>query len=111
MYAGHCLHPCPSLAPTPGPRPTETGHGAANPSGHAPPALTPAFPLLAGTAGVALAACCVVFYVVWVAPCGPDEVEHGGCCRGEAPICRARRLMGWEGGYFLRSEIKKERDA
>ena len=74
-------------------------------------ALTPAFPLLAGTAGVALAACCVVFYVVWVAPCGPDEVEHGGCCRGEAPICRARRLMGWEGGYFLRSEIKKERDA
>ena len=39
-----------------------------------------------------------------------DEEAQGGCGE-QAPIRRARRLMGWEGGYFLRSEIKKERDA
>ena len=56
------------------------------------PALTPAFPLLAGTAGVALAACCVVFYVVWVAPCGSDEVsQQEGPGRGGVAAWRWQR--------------------
>ena len=37
----------------------------------------------------------------------PDEGEQAGYGLRDGPQ-RRRRLMGWEGGYFLRSEIKKE---
>ena len=37
----------------------------------------------------------------------PDEGEQAGCGLRDGPR-RRHRLMGWEGGYFLRSEIKKE---
>ena len=71
-------------------------------------ALTPAVPWLTGTTSAALATCFIVLRATWLR--WRDEEAQGG--GGEqAPIRRARRLMGWEGGYFLRSEIKKERDA
>ena len=68
--------------------------------------LTPAaFPYLAGT-GVALTACFVALRAVSAA-LRPDEGEQPGCGLRDGPR-RRRRLMGWEGGYFLRSEIKTE---
>ena len=72
------------------------------------PHLTPAVPWLTGTTSAALATCFIVLRATWLR--WRDEEAQGGCGE-QAPIRRARRLMGWEGGYFLRSEIKKERDA
>ena len=71
--------------------------------------LTPtAFPYLAGTVGVALTACFVALRAVSAALHRPDEGEgQAGYGLWDGPR-RRRRLMGWEGGYFLRSEIKKE---
>ena len=70
--------------------------------------LTPAaFPYLAGTAGVALTAGFGALRAVSAALRRPDEGEQPGCGLRDGPR-RRRRLMGWEGGYFLRSEIKKE---
>ena len=70
--------------------------------------LTPtAFPYLAGTVGVALPACFVALRAVSAALRRPDEGEQAGYGLRDGPR-RRRRLMGWEGGYFLRSEIKKE---
>ena len=70
--------------------------------------LTPAaFPYLAGTVGVALTACFVALLVTSAALHRPDEGEQAGYGLRDGPR-RRRRLMGWEGGYFLRSEIKKE---
>ena len=63
-------------------------------------ALPPAVPYLAGTVGVAL-------LVILAALRRPDEGEQAGYGLRDGPQ-RRRRLMGWEGGYFLRSEIKKE---
>ena len=71
-------------------------------------ALTPAVPWLTGTTSAALATCFIVLRATWLH--WWHEEAQGGCGE-QAPIRRARRLMGWEGGYFLRSEIKKERDA
>ena len=69
--------------------------------------LTPAaFPYLAGT-GVALTACFVALLVTSAALHRPDEGKQAGYGLRDGPR-RRRRLMGWEGGYFLRSEIKKE---
>ena len=97
------IRPPPSCAP-----PTPTGL-AVMVAPTSDLALTPApFPWPAGTVGVALTTCFVVLCAIWAALRKPDAEKRGGC--GEAPIRRARRLMGWEGGYFLRSEIKKERD-
>ena len=70
-------------------------------------ALTPAFPYLAGPVGVALTACFVALRAVSAALRRPDEGEQPGCGLRDGPR-RRRRLMGWEGGYFLRSEIKTE---
>ena len=70
-------------------------------------ALTPAFPYLAGTVGVALTACFVALRAVSAALRQLDEGEQAGYGLRDGPR-RRRRLMGWEGGYFLRSEIKKE---
>ena len=70
-------------------------------------ALTPAFPYLAGTVGVALTACFVALLVTSAALHRPDEGKQAGYGLRDGPR-RRRRLMGWEGGYFLRSEIKKE---
>ena len=68
--------------------------------------LTPAaFPYLAGTVGVALTACFVALRAVSAALRRPDEGDQAGYGLRDGP---RRRLMGWEGGYFLRSEIKKE---
>ena len=70
--------------------------------------LTPtAFPYLAGTVGVALTACLVALLVTSAALHRPDEGKQAGYGLRDGPR-RRRRLMGWEGGYFLRSEIKKE---
>ena len=69
--------------------------------------LTPtAFPYLAG-AGVALTACSVALRAVSAALRRSDEGGQAGYGLRDGPR-RRRRLMGWEGGYFLRSEIKKE---
>ena len=71
-------------------------------------ALTPAaFPYLAGTVGVALTACFVALLVTSAALHRPDEGKQAGYGLRDGPR-RRHRLMGWEGGYFLRSEIKKE---
>ena len=70
-------------------------------------ALTPTFPYLAGTVGVALTACFVALLVTSAALHRPDEGKQAGYGLRDGPR-RRRRLMGWEGGYFLRSEIKKE---
>ena len=66
-----------------------------------------AFPWLAGTVGVALTTCTcfAVLRAVSAALRRPDEGEQAGYGLRDGP---RRRLMGWEGGYFLRSEIKKE---
>ena len=70
-------------------------------------ALTPAaFVPLAGV-GVALTACFVALRAVSVALRRPNEGEQAGYGLRDGPR-RRRRLMGWEGGYFLRSEIKTE---
>ena len=68
-----------------------------------------AFPWLAGTVGVALTTCTcfAVLRAVSAALRRPDEGEQAGYGLRDGPR-RRRRLMGWEGGYFLRSEIKKE---
>ncbi len=65
------------------------------------------FPYLAGTVGVALTACFVALRAVSAALRQLDEGEQAGYGLRDGPR-RRRRLMGWEGGYFLRSEIKKE---
>ena len=69
-----------------------------------------AFPWLAGTVGVALTTCTcfAVLRAVSAALRRPDEGEgQAGYGLWDGPR-RRRRLMGWEGGDFLRLEIKKE---